>query len=117
MQNPLCQDDRNFQLPRFKAIEPAHVEPALDRLLSEYRDGLEKWLDGNGADGWTFVEAEIEWADRLAKAWSPVSHLNSVADDENLRKAYNAGLERLTEHGNWRQQHAGIYRAYRELRE
>ena len=117
MQNPLCQDDRNFQLPRFKAIEPAHVEPALDRLLSEYRDGLEKWLDGNGASGWTFVEAEIEWADRLAKAWSPVSHLNSVADDENLRKAYNAGLERLTEHGNWRQQHAGIYRAYRELRE
>jgi len=38
-----------------------------------------------------------------------------VADDPALREAYNAGLERLTEHANWRQQHAGIFAACRDL--
>ena len=52
----------------------------------------------------------MHWSDQLSRAWSPVSHLNSVADNKALRKVYNAGLEQLTEHENWRQQHAGIFR-------
>jgi oligopeptidase A len=73
--------------------------PALEGMLETYRSG------------------ELDWADDLSRAWSPVSHLNSVADNEDLREAYNAGLERLTEHANWRQQHRGIFGAYQALRE
>jgi oligopeptidase A len=43
--------------------------------------------------------------------------LNSVNDSSELREAYNAGLESLTRHSNWRQQHAGIFQAYRLLKE
>ena len=89
--------------------------PALEGLLETYRSGVEKWLESGSRPDWSMVEAELAWADDLSRAWSPVSHLNSVADNEDLREAYNAGLECLTEHENWRQQHADIFRAYQAL--
>ena len=91
--------------------------PALDELLQEYHRGIECWQESGSEADWAMVESECAWADELSRAWSPVSHLNSVADNEELRKAYNAGLERLTEHENWRQQHPGIFAAYRSLKD
>jgi oligopeptidase A len=117
MQNPLSQPVHSLGLPDFPAIEPGHVMPALEELLAEYEQGMENWLEAGATADWSMVETEVEWADRLSRAWSPVSHLNSVADSKSLRKAYNEGLERLTEHENWRQQHAGIFGAYKDLKE
>lgn len=91
--------------------------PALEELLQAYRDGVERRITACERPDWSIVEAEIEWSDALDRAWSPVSHLKAVSDSEDLRKAYNEGLEKLTEHANWRQHHKGIYRAYRALRE
>ena len=116
MRNPLLQPNQDFRLPDFPAIEPRHIMPALEVLLEDYRNGVENWLASGVPTGWEIVEAELGWADELDRVWSPVSHLNSVADNEELRTAFNAGLERLTEHGNWRQQHQGIFKAYQALR-
>jgi len=116
MQNPLKQSNQPFRLPDFPAIEPDHVMPAITELLQDYQDGISQWLDKGGESGWSMVEQEIAWADELARAWSPVSHLNSVADTQALREAYNAGLEQLTEHESWRQQHQGIFAVYRQLK-
>jgi oligopeptidase A len=91
--------------------------PALEALLQQYRDGVEQWIAKCEKPDWSIVEAEVEWSDALANAWSPVSHLKSVADSAELRTAYNQGLKKLTEHENWRQHHKGIYRAYLALRE
>ncbi|NNK33806.1 MAG: M3 family metallopeptidase [Xanthomonadales bacterium] len=115
-QNPLLDDGRPHRLPDFGAIRPDHVGPALEARLAAYRAGIEKALHAAGEHPWSLVEAETEWADAVGRVWSPVSHLNSVADNEALRQAYNDGLERLTEHDNWRQQHPGIYRLYRALK-
>ena len=116
MTNPLSPFGDAAGLPEFGAIRPEHVLPTLTELLDDYREGLEGAL-ASGSAGWTLVKAEVEWADRVARAWSPVAHLNAVADDAELRAAYNAGLERLTEHSSWRQQHAGVFAAYRALRD
>ncbi len=115
MQNPLSHSKQAFHLPDFPAIRPKHVMPAIDELLTSYRDGIESLLGSGIPPSWDMVEAELEWSDGLSRAWSPVSHLNSVADSGALREAYNEGLERLTEHENWRQQHQGIFLAYQEL--
>jgi oligopeptidase A len=116
MQNPLKQSNLQYHLPDFPAIRPEHVMPALNELLATYQQGMESWLQRGGEPDWAMVEQEISWADALSRAWSPVSHLNSVADSKSLREAYNTGLERLTEHENWRQQHPGIYAAYRDIK-
>lgn len=117
MPNPLLQAPAENRLPDFNVIEPGHVMPAIEGLLARYQEGVENWLVSDAKPDWKLLQAEIEWADDLARAWAPVSHLNSVADNMELRDAYNAGLERLTEHGNWRQQHAGIFKAYRDLKD
>jgi len=117
MRNPLRHSSRAFNLPDFPAIKPEHVMPAIEELLRTYRCGIDRWLENGSEPDWSLVESEVSWADELCAAWSPVSHLNSVADNEELREAYNAGLERLTEHESWRQQHQGIYQAYRALQE
>ncbi|MBT8048528.1 MAG: M3 family metallopeptidase [Xanthomonadales bacterium] len=117
MQNPLTMQMADRQLPDFQAIRPEHVLPAIEDLLKNYHRGIEAWLQSGSSADWSLVESEVAWADALNRAWSPVSHLNSVADNEHLRKVYNAGLERLTEHESWRQQHAGIFQAYRQLRQ
>ena len=117
MHNPLSRGVKENRLPDFSGIEPSHVMPAVEEMLSEYQEGVERWLASEPRPGWPLAEAEAGWADALARAWSPVSHLNSVVDNAELREAYNAGLERLTEHANWRQQHAGLFEAYKALRD
>jgi oligopeptidase A len=117
MRNPLCARDLPFNLPDFPAIRPEHVLPALDQLLETYRQGVEEHVAACDGPDWSIVEKEIEWADALARAWSPVSHLKAVNDTAGLRKVYNKGLEKLTRHENWRQHHRGIYRAYRKLKD
>lgn len=117
MENPLSRGAKGNQLPEFTGIDPVHVMPAIEHLLAEYQQGVEGQLESTSEQGWALVEAETAWADALARAWSPVSHLNSVVDNAELREAYNAGLERLTEHANWRQQHYGLFEAYRALKE
>ena len=117
MSNPLIEDSTGHRLPRFGAIEPAHVAPALDALIGDYQEGVRRLLEKSPSPGWELAESETIWAEALSDAWSPVSHLNSTADNPELREAYNQGLESLTRHSNWRQQHEGIYRAYREVRD
>ena len=113
--NPLLAAVRDGRLPAFSDIRPGQVLPALEVLLEEYREGVKSYLGMARKSGWELVEAETAWADSLARAWSPVSHLNAVADSDELREVYNAGRERLTAHGSWRQQHAGLFGVYRAL--
>lgn len=103
-------------LPDFTALDPDVILALLRELLDEYRSGMEQRLAGAYAADWSLVQAETEWAEGISRVWSPLSHLHVVADSEALRVAYNQGLEWLTEHSNWRQQHPGIFRAYDELR-
>jgi oligopeptidase A len=117
MDNPLSSNPHPHRLPRFSDIEPSHVESALDEKLSAWRKGMTAALDEGGLGGWPLVAAEVAWSEALSRAWSPVSHLNSVADNEALRAAYNDGLQKLTEHDNWRAQNEALYRAYQSLKE
>ena len=109
-------NDLVIDLPDFAQIEPENVLTALQTLVANYQSGVERLLAAGKTPGWPFVEAEIDWSDAIDRFWSPVSHLNAVADQPRLREAYNAGLELLTEHQTWRQQHRGIFEVYKSLR-
>ncbi|RFA39592.1 oligopeptidase A [Alkalilimnicola ehrlichii] len=115
MNNPLLATDK---LPPFSQIKPEHVEPAIDRLLAENRQLLNELLEKNDRYGWDNLIAPLEAAeDRLAKAWSPVNHMNSVVNSDALRAAYNACLPKLSEHGTELGQNTALYEAYRQIRE
>ena len=71
MDNPLLDFSG---LPRFDAIEPAHVQPAIDALVTEADTALA--LAGRAQPvGWDSVVVPLENAtERLGRAWNPVSY-------------------------------------------
>ena len=113
MTNPLLE---NQTLPAFSRLMPEHVEPAVDRLLDEHRALLRSVLDKQEEHTWdTLFRPLEEKDDQLARAWSPVSHLHSVADNDDLRKAYNACLPKLTDHNTELGQNEDLFRAVENL--
>src|SRR5574343_609137 len=80
-------------LPRFDAVQPAHVEPALDTLLAAAEQALETVTAVGFPADWRAMASTLDVAtERLGWAWGAVSHLNAVADTPELRAAYNAAL-------------------------
>ena len=112
MSNPLLQA---HLLPPFSAIKPEHVEPAVRQLIDEGRAHLQQLLAKNPGS-WDDLVAPIEAdGDQLEQAWSPVSHLNSVANSEELRQAYNASIGLLTDYATEFSQNEALYQAYQRL--
>lgn len=86
-------------LPRFGEIRPEHVQPAVERLLAENRAALADLLAAPEPPSFTRLVLTLErLGHRLARVWSPVSHLNGVASSPALREAYNHCLPLLSEY-------------------
>jgi oligopeptidase A len=114
MDNPLLHD---ASLPSFLSIRPEHVEPAIRQVLDENRRGLQALLD-SGATGWDGIVVPIErMQHRLARTWSPVGHLNGVANGDELRAAYNTCLTLLTAYHTEIAQNAALCAAYQHIKD
>ncbi|QDE41438.1 M3 family metallopeptidase [Luteibacter pinisoli] len=108
--NPLL--DPSGDLAAFSAIRPEHVEPAIDRLIANERAGIDQITAAGAIRDFEHVILAQERLDQaLSRAWSPVSHLHSVADSAALRKAHGAAEEKLTEHGLEVGQNRDLYAA------
>jgi oligopeptidase A len=115
MSNPLLSMSG---LPPFEQIKPEHVEPAIDTLLAENRHSVEQSLSGTKEYTWdNLVQPLEDMDDRLSRAWSPVSHMNSVVNSDALRDAYNACLPKLSEYGTEMGQNAELFQAYKTVKE
>ncbi len=113
MNNPLLA---NSELPQFSKIKPEHVQPAIEQLLAEARQTIARQLEQGAPYGWESLIEPIDAAeDRLNKAWSPVSHMNAVVNNEQLREAYNACLEKLSEYATETGQNRALYQAYQAI--
>ncbi|MFN3415370.1 MAG: M3 family metallopeptidase [Caldimonas sp.] len=85
-------------LPRFDAIRPEHVTPAVTELLAAANEALERAVSEAVPADYEALSAVLDVAtERLGRAWGAVSHLNAVADSPALRAAYNENLPRITE--------------------
>ncbi|MCG6861161.1 MAG: oligopeptidase A [Chromatiaceae bacterium] len=113
MDNPLLEMDG---LPHFSRIHAKHVEPAIDNLLASCRERIAELTSRVEIPTWeSFVEPLEEIDDRLNRAWSPVGHLNSVMNSDELRVAYNACLPKLSEYGTEVGQNRELFEGYRAI--
>ncbi|KJY84344.1 oligopeptidase A [Vibrio neptunius] len=114
MSNPLLSFT---DLPPFSDIKPEHVKPAVEQAITDCRAKIEQVLEGNSNPSWESVVAPIEEVDdRLSRLWSPVSHMNSVMNSDELREAYESCLPLLSEYGTWVGQHKGLFEAYKAMK-
>ncbi|SEA18669.1 M3 family metallopeptidase [Microbulbifer marinus] len=99
-------------LPPFDQLQPQQVEPAITALI----DQCDRVLDtGLKNPGWDSTLAPLEQAqDQLNRAFSPVSHLNSVLSGP-WREPYEAALAKVT--GYWTElgQNRDLYGVYQQL--
>ncbi len=105
-------------LPRFDAIKPEHAEPALCFLLTDYQALIKQLTEpGRVPDYAELVEGEALANAALSDCWSTISHLHSVCNTPDWRKAYGRCLEHLTAFHTERGQNRRLYEAYRQLAE
>ena len=113
MTNPLLE---HHPLPPFSRIEAQHVEPAIRQLIDRNKQAIEDLLQDQDCYSWeTLLQPLEQLEDELAQAWSPVSHLNSVRNSDELREAYNACLPLFSQYSTWMGQHPRLYRAYQSI--
>jgi len=102
-------------LPPFSKIKPAHVVPALKAAIAECRTKIDEVLASKSYT-WNDLVLPLEEADdKLSRLFSPVSHMNSVVNNDELREAYEQCLPLLSEYSTFVGQHQGLYDAYNAL--
>lgn len=103
-------------LPAFSSITPDMVEPAMDQLLQENRQTIQQLLSSQQEYTWENLVEPLEKAeDRLSRTWSPVSHMNAVVNNDELRAAYNAMLPKLSEYATEVGQNGQLCNAYKQV--
>ena len=103
-------------LPRFDAIRPEHVAPAVEALLADARGTIERVATDRNPANWDNVALPLaETLDRLDRAWSAVRHLNAVVSTPELREVYNGNLPKVTAFYAELGQDTRLFDRYREL--
>jgi oligopeptidase A len=91
LENPLLLPDT---IPHFHLIKPEHVGPAMTKVLAEANqafEALETSLNDSFVPTWDNLVKVMDDIDhKVFKAWSPVGHLMSVMNSDELRKAHEA---------------------------
>ncbi len=82
----------------FPAIKPEHVVPAMKSLIADAQETLTAVTQDSTPATWDDVITPLEKKTlALSRAWGAVSHLMSVCDEPQLRKAYNEALPIVTQ--------------------
>ncbi|MDE1921953.1 MAG: M3 family metallopeptidase [Gammaproteobacteria bacterium] len=109
MDNPLLSPE---SLPSFDSIRPHHAKPALERVLADNRALIATLLAQSEPSFATLVAPLEEAHHRLSRVWSPISHLNGVANTAETRAAFNECIPLLTAYAAELGQNARLYAAY-----
>ena len=113
--NPLLE---SAALPRFAAIQPEHVQPAVNAILAEYRARIDALLAEPVPR--TFANTMLPQEaleQRLEGVWSPVSHLHAVKDSDALRAVYGEAEQAISDYAAELGQNRELYAAVKAVAE
>jgi len=100
-------------LPNFSALKVDEIEPVVKQVIADNKALIEQKLAELDTYTWeNFVMVLDEADDHLSKLWSPISHMNSVVSNDELRVAHDNCLALFSEYSTFVGQHQGLYEAY-----
>ena len=103
-------------LPAFDRIRAVHARPALEHVLAQNRARLAELISQPNPTFASLVVPVEELAYTLSRVWSPIGHLNAVANSAEMREAYNECLPLLTEYSSELGQNEELYKGYAHVR-
>lgn len=99
-------------LPTFSQIDPSTIEPTVLAILADNKKKLDTLLTQKKGFTWQNLMQPLEdMNDNLHQYWSPVAHLHSVMESDDLRKAYHATLQHITAYHTEISQNEDLYNA------
>jgi oligopeptidase A len=107
--NPLLELE---SLPPFGRIEASHARPALEKVLAENRARLAALTADPSPTFDSLVVPVEELSYRLSRVWSPIGHLNAVANSAEMREAYNECVPLLTAYSSELGQNTALQAGY-----
>ena len=115
MPNPLIR--LGFEIP-FDQIEAAHVEPAVQELLTRSQAAIDAIVAKDEPRSYANTLGVLEDAtEQLERAMTVVDHLESVATTDALRDAYNLTRPKVSAFWSELAMNDGLYRAVRAFSE
>ncbi len=102
-------------LPRFDAVLPEHVSPAVDQLISEAQSVVDQASQLEDLSWQRFVVPMDEAMEKLSRAWGVVGHLHSVMNSPELRNAYNDNLPKVTAFYTALGQNQALFERYKQF--
>ncbi len=112
MNNPLLDLET---LPAFGSIQPEHAKPALEHILAENRARLTELAAQRDPTFASLIVPVEELSYRLSRVWSPIGHLNAVANSTAMREAYNECVPLLTAYSSELGQNEHLQAAYARI--
>ena len=104
-------------LPRFDAITPDDVKPAIEELLTRARALVEHLTAAETQATWAgFAQPLADGLEGFSRAWGIVGHLHSVNDVPAWREAYNAMLPEVSRFFAELGQNLALFSKYKALR-
>jgi oligopeptidase A len=107
--NPLLEFG---SLPVFGRIEAGHARPALEKILADNRRRVAELTAQSHPTFASLVAPVEELSYRLSRVWSPIGHLNAVANSADMREAYNECVPLLTAYSTELGQNTALQAAY-----
>jgi oligopeptidase A len=107
--NPLLELE---SLPAFGRIEAGHARPALEKVLADNRAKLAELTAQPHPTFASLVEPVEELSYTLSRVWSPIGHLNAVANSADMREAYNECVPLLTAYSSELGQNTRLQECY-----
>lgn len=109
------KDSIKINRPAFEAFDPSTVESTLDTLLKQCREVVAS-VSTVEQPTWQSVMSPLdEVHNRLSLFWSPVSHLNSVKNSNELRDVYKVCLPKLSAYYTELGQNSKLYSVIKGL--
>ena len=104
-------------LPRFDLVQPEHVKPAIESLLTSGRELIARLTDEATPATWNdFAGALALGLEPFGRAWGVVGHLHSVNDVPAWREAYNEMLPEVSRFYAELGQNLKLFEKYKALR-
>ncbi|MDN4035635.1 M3 family metallopeptidase [Massilia sp. YIM B02443] len=104
-------------LPRFDAIKPEHVTPAIEGLIAEAKAIVTQLEAPIENVTWDTLAPLDDASEKLGRAWGVIGHLNHVMDTPELRAVYNENQPKVVEFSTSIGQNEALFAKYKALRD
>ena len=103
--------DLLIQRPAFSSIQFDSIESTLDALLEDCRSVVASVASQSSPTWQTLMQPLGEVHNALGLFWSPISHLNSVMNNDELREVYKQCIPKLSSYYTELGQNSALYNA------